>query len=325
MRRIIVAILLCGALLGCTKENLFFEHITELDSAISTTDEVSVSEVDCVIAHIVEDLIAEYQGESTKTIFWGTVVIMDVESGYTRTINCCADDIKIGDSEIDYAHEPIHQGSAFLPIPFLSLLDEGGVQLSDAVDIDSPRKQIGGVLVVDPYDVDVATYGEAFINGSNIAIVQGCYDILKLKSVESLYSAMGYQRKLSPVKMLRAYNVIANRGKYVDVKYSVDAPTKVLEESMYSERAVGECKRCMVQHAIDRQMEGVATYSGVSQILYDTRCKDGHLGRSTYLTTHVGLFPIDNPKYSVLVSFYATSPMMFLGNQAIPSIIEVLD
>ncbi len=318
MKKLILALILCGAALSCSHEDQFLEEDTELDTPIATRSGVITAETENAIAQIVEDKFAEYKDHK---IYWGTVVIMDVESGYTRTINCSAFDDKIGQADTNYAEEPIYQGGAFLPIPFMSLLDEGGVKPTDMVDLEAPRQLIGGIRVSDPFQIGSTTFSDAFTKGSNIAIVKGCYDKLNLKKADDLHRAMGYGEPLSPVKMLRAYNVIPNKGRYIDNKYDIDEPTKVLEEAMFSEWATEECMKCMIQHAIDRKIDGLATYSGVAQVPDEL----GRWNTSLYTMTNVGFYPIDNPKYSILVSFRTKYTMYFLGNPVLSAIIEELN
>ncbi|MFR9546163.1 MAG: penicillin-binding transpeptidase domain-containing protein [Rikenellaceae bacterium] len=319
MKRLIISMLFCGAVCSCTQEDLSLAQTTTFDETTTTRSEISEAEIDYAIAQIVEDKLSQYQSEDYMNAYWGTVVIMDVESGYTRIINCCANDDKIGDADINYAEQPLYQGSAFLPIPFLSLLDEGGMKPTDPVDINYSRKRIGGILVADSHIMDATTFSEAFIQGSNMAIVQGCYDNLNLPG-DDLYRAMGYDEELSPVKMLRAYNMIANGGKYVDIKYDRDEPTIVLEEAMFSQDAIAECKRCMVQHALDRKLERVATYNGVALVPDE----QGRWNTWLYTMTNVGFFPIDNPKYTVLVSFRTRYINWALSVHVLPAIIEEL-
>ncbi len=319
MRQLIIALILCGAAISCSYEDLSFDQTIAFDSSTTTRSETSKAETDYAIAQIIEDKLSQYQSEDYMNAYWGTVVIMDVKSGYTRIINCCANDDKIGDADINYAEQPLYQGSAFLPIPFLSLLDEGGMKPTDPVDINYSRKRIGGILVADSHIMDVSTFSEAFIQGSNMAIVQGCYDNLNL-SGDNLYRAMGYDEELSPVKMLRAYNMIANGGKYVDIKYDRDDSTTVLEEQMFSQEAIAECKRCMVQHALDRKLEGVATYNGAAKVPDE----QGRWNTWLYTMTNVGFFPIDAPKYSVLVSFRTRYINWALAVHVLPEIIEEL-
>lgn len=318
-KKAIITIMLCGTTFSCTHENLPLEQTENYELYTNTRSVSTETDTYNTIAQIIEDKLSEYHEDYYK-IYWGTVVIMDVESGYARTINCDADDDKIGQAISNYAEEPIYQGTAFLPFPFMALLDEGGMQPSDAVDIDYPRKKIDGILITDPHELGATTFGEAFIQGSNIAIAQECYDKLNI-SGSNLYRAMGYDKMLSPLKMLRAYNTIANKGKLINTKFDVNEPIEVMDESYFSEQATEECKRCMVKYALNRELEGIAVYSGTAQQPDET----GGFSNSTYVMTHAGFFPIDNPKYSILVSFHTKHPMPFLGNQVLPAIIEEIN
>lgn len=318
MRKLIISLILCGAALSCSHKDQLFESMEKFDLPTTTRSEASIDEAGNSIAQIIEEKLLEYKN---RGVLWGTVVIMDVESGYTRTINCTAYDDTIGQAKTNYAEEPIDQGSIFLPIPFMTLLDDGGMKPTDIVNLEESRQQIGGILVVDPFKIETTTFSDAFTKSSNIAIVKGCYERLNLTDIDDLYLAMGYGKELSLVKMLRAYNVIANRGKYIDIKYDVDEPIKVLEESCFSEWATEECKDCMVQHAKERGLEDMAIYSGVAQSPYHQKYWDRPF---IHTMTHAGFFPIDNPKYSILVSFRTRSAMWSLGDEVIPKIVELL-
>ncbi len=128
--------------------------------------------------------------------------------------------------------------------------------------------------------------------------------------------AYGYEMMLTPMKMLTLYNAVANNGKMVAPLFVKEIrrlgnPIKqfkatVLNEKVCSDETLGKLKK---------MLEGVVTNGSGREVVYNplyriagktgtAQVADDNLGykaKKQYQASFVGYFPVEKPKYSMIV------------------------
>ena len=120
-----------------------------------------------------------------------------------------------------------------------------------------------------------------------------------------IWSAIGYNRKITPIQMLTFYNAIANNGKMVKPTL-VPGTTEVINEQIAKKENVALMQQTLehvVSQGLGRRAGSpnfkVAGKTGTSQV---NEYYDGDNTVSEYQVAFCGFFPADKPKYSMIVS-----------------------
>jgi cell division protein FtsI (penicillin-binding protein 3) len=120
-----------------------------------------------------------------------------------------------------------------------------------------------------------------------------------------IWSAIGYNRKITPIQMLTFYNAIANNGKMVKPTL-VPGTTEVINEQIAKKENVALMQQTLehvVSQGLGRKAGStnfkVAGKTGTSQV---NEYYDGDNTVSEYQVAFCGFFPADAPKYSMIVS-----------------------
>lgn len=120
-----------------------------------------------------------------------------------------------------------------------------------------------------------------------------------------IWSAIGYNRKITPIQMLTFYNAIANNGKMVKPTL-VPGTTEVINEQIAKKENVALMQQTLehvVSLGLGRKAGStnfkVAGKTGTSQV---NEYYDGDNTVSEYQVAFCGFFPADAPKYSMIVS-----------------------
>ena len=120
-----------------------------------------------------------------------------------------------------------------------------------------------------------------------------------------LWSAIGYDRKIAPIQILTFYNAIANNGKMVRPTI-VPGTTEVINEQIAKSENVALMQQTL-EHVVSLglgKLAGcerikVAGKTGTSQV---NEYYEGDNTVCEYHLTFCGYFPVDKPKYSMIVS-----------------------
>lgn len=120
-----------------------------------------------------------------------------------------------------------------------------------------------------------------------------------------LWSAIGYDRKIAPIQILTFYNAIANNGKMVKPTL-VPGTTEVINEQIAKSENVALMQQTL-EHVVSLglgKLAGcerikVAGKTGTSQV---NEYYEGDNTVCEYHLTFCGYFPVDKPKYSMIVS-----------------------
>lgn len=152
------------------------------------------------------------------------------------------------------------------------------------------------------------------------------------------WMSVGYELQVTPLQILTFYNAIANNGKMMQPQF-VEATSRygkqidrfeplVLNESICSEKTLQQLRVCL-QSVVD---------SGTARILRNDHYKvggktgtaqvfdNGTYQSGKYLSSFIGYFPADNPKYSIAVMVYnPTMGIYYGGSVAGPVFREIAD
>ena len=120
-----------------------------------------------------------------------------------------------------------------------------------------------------------------------------------------LWSAIGYNRKITPIQMLTFYNAIANNGKMVKPTLK-PGTTEVINEQIASKENISLMQQTL-EHVVS---QGLGAKAGVSSIKVAGKTGtslvdeyyEGDNTVSEYHLAFCGFFPADAPKYSMIVS-----------------------
>lgn len=120
-----------------------------------------------------------------------------------------------------------------------------------------------------------------------------------------LWSAIGYNRKITPIQMLSFYNAIANNGKMVKPTLKPGA-TEVINEQIASKENIALMQQTL-EHVVS---QGLGARAGVPSLKVAGKTGtslvdeyyEGDNTVSEYHLAFCGFFPADAPKYSMIVS-----------------------
>lgn len=120
-----------------------------------------------------------------------------------------------------------------------------------------------------------------------------------------LWSASGYNRKITPIQMLTFYNAIANDGKMVKPTL-VPGNTEIINEQIAKSENISLMKKTLENVVIQglgrlagSELTKVAGKTGTSQV---NEYYEGDNTVSEYHLAFCGYFPANAPKYSMIVS-----------------------
>lgn len=156
--------------------------------------------------------------------------------------------------------------------------------------------------------------------------------------------AIGYSTLLTPLHTLTFYNAIANNGKmmkpYFIESYQQNGrvvkefPPQEISGSICSKKTALEAKKALryvveagTAKAINNKEYTIAGKTGTSRISYGGKYGYEKNGYRRYQASFAGFFPVENPKYSVIVVLYSgdTKQNFYGGTQAGPVFKEIAD
>ncbi len=334
------------------QSNLNIDPVNGLD--VRTTINIEMQDI---AQSALRDRVEEAEAD------WGTVVVMEVESGEIKAL---ANITRLRDGELveDYnyavgmSQEP---GSTFkLPV-LLTLLDDGGMSMGSVIDTEDGEVMIGEAKVV---DTRVGGYGrltleEVFEKSSNVGMAKAVnlvYGGRESHFVDRIMESgigkelglqiageprptikdprvkgsgwdgtsltmmsYGYAVRVTPMQTLAYYNGVANGGKLVAPRLVTalldkgkvvrEFPSEVLVEQIASPGAIKEAQRALlgvVESGTARSLRNplftIAAKTGTAQIAMG---RSGYItadGSRHYLSSIVGYFPADKPKYTMIVA-----------------------
>jgi len=120
------------------------------------------------------------------------------------------------------------------------------------------------------------------------------------------WSAIGYERKITPIQMLTFYNAIANGGKMV--KPTLKTGEIEIINPQIASKANIDSMQVVLEHVVSQGLGaragtpimGVAGKTGTSQVREYEFGEDSYVNE--YQLSFCGYFPADEPMYSMIVS-----------------------
>lgn len=291
-----------------------------LDTAIDSTLQLQVTS-------ILESKLSEINAQS------GQAIIMEVQTGQIKALVGLErkDSADYQPSENFHVQQPT---SLMHPISLLAALETGKVELDDMVDVGNGIYHVDGEELKD-HNWHRGGYGEISVKqglaySSNIAaykVIEAAFDNhtqdyfnllnkmsygkpdsitgianLKSYSVEdgnTTWFCIGYDQLITPIQILTFYNAIANNGKMVQPQLYKDSIT-VINPLIASQASIGKLKQALLFNATDGLGKTVksnkVSVAGMQGTIVINE-EDAEYG-----VEFCGYFPVDNPKYTMIVS-----------------------
>lgn len=263
----------------------------------------------------------------------GQVIIMEVQTGQIKALVGLErkDSADYQPSENFATQQPT---SLMHPISLLAALETGKVELGEMVDVGNGIYHVDGEELKD-HNWHRGGYGEISVKqglaySSNIATykvmeaafgnhTQDYFNLLnkmsygkpdsitgianlKSYSVEdgnTTWFCIGYDQLITPIQILTFYNAIANNGKMVQPQLYKDSIT-VINPLIASQASIGKLKQALLFNATDGLGKTVksnkVSVAGMQGTIVINE-EDAEYG-----VEFCGYFPVDNPKYTMIVS-----------------------
>lgn len=318
-RILIVLMVLASGFYACVNK----ENETR-DNAIDSTLQTSATA-------ILESKLAELNAQS------GQVIVMEVQTGQIKAL--------VGLERKDSAdyqlceNFSVQQPTGLMQgVSLLAALETGKVKMSDRVNAGNGIYVCKGDTVFD-HNWHRGGYGEITVkqglaSGSNIAIVktmenafgnnvQAYFDVLskmnygKPDSINGIlqpyriternitWNCIGYGLSVSPIQVLTFYNAIANNGKMVQPQLYKDG-TIVINPQIASRASIDSLKLALAYNVTDGLGQPAKSDKTTVAGKQGTIIVSTDDGSTMYAVEFCGYFPIDNPKYSIIVSINKT-------------------
>ena len=296
------------------------QHKTEIISTIDSTLQTNVTS-------ILENKLSEINAQSGQTI------IMEVQTGHIKAL--------VGLERKDSTnYQPsknfsVQQSTSLMhPISLLAALETGKVELGDMVDVGNGIYHVDGEELKD-HNWHRGGYGEISVKqglaySSNIATykvmeaafgnhMQDYFNLLnkmsygkpdsitgianlKSYSVEdgnTTWFCIGYDQLITPIQILTFYNAIANNGKMIQPQLYKDSIT-VINPLIASQTSIDKLKQTLLFNVTDGLGKTVKSNKVSVAGMQGTIVINEE--EAEYGIEFCGYFPVDNPKYTMIVS-----------------------
>ena len=296
------------------------QHKTEIISTIDSTLQTNVTS-------ILENKLSEINAQS------GQAIIMEVQTGQIKALVGLErkDSADYQPSENFHVQQPT---SLMHPISLLAALETGKVELGDMVDVGNGIYHVDGEELKD-HNWHRGGYGEISVKqglaySSNIATykvmeaafgnhTQDYFNLLnkmsygkpnsitgianlKSYSVEdgnTTWFCIGYDQLITPIQILTFYNAIANNGKMVQPQLYKDSIT-VINPLIASQTSIDKLKQALLFNVTDGLGKTVKSNKVSVAGMQGTIVINEE--EAEYGVEFCGYFPVDNPKYTMIVS-----------------------
>lgn len=315
--------LLLIAFTSCQNRQQVTEPISTIDSTLQTN-----------ATSILENKLLEINAQS------GQVIVMEVQSGQIKALVGLTkrDSATYQPCENFATQQPT---GLMHPISLLVALETDKMKLSDKVDTGNGIYLINDRELKD-HNWHRGGYGEITVKeglavSSNIATYktiekafgdnsQTFFDLLanmsygkpdsinriaslqpyKITEKNITWNCIGYEQLISPIQMLTFYNAIANNGKMVQPQLYKDSVV-VINPQIASKANIDSLKQALqfvVTDGLGQPAKSdkvtVAGKQGTVML------SDNDTANAEYAVEFCGYFPVDNPKYSIIVSINKT-------------------
>jgi cell division protein ftsI/penicillin-binding protein 2 len=314
--------ILLTATISCQNKQQVIEHISSIDSTLQAN-----------VTSILEDKLSEINTQS------GQVIVMEVQTGQIKALV----GLERKDSADYQPSENFHvqQLTGLVqPISLLAALETEKVKMSDKVDVGNGIYICKGDTVFDHNwhrgGYDEITVKQGLACSSNIATVktmenafgdntQAYFDVLsnmsygkpdsingignlqpyKITEKNITWNSIGYEQFVSPIQTLTFYNAIANNGKMVQPQLYQDSVV-VINSQIAGKASIDSLKQALLFNVTDGlgkpAFSDKVTVAGRQGTIVISANEDD----TEYAVEFCGYFPVDNPKYSIIVSINKT-------------------
>lgn len=304
-------------------------------STQQATDQISTidSTLQVNATSILEDKLSEINAQS------GQVIVMEVQTGQIKAL--VGLERKDGTDYQPCENFSVRQPTGLVqPISLLAALETEKVKISDKVDVGNGIYICKGDTVFD-HNWHRGGYGEITVKqglacSSNIATVktmenafgdntQAYFDVLsnmsygkpdsingignlqpyKITEKNIIWNSIGYEQFVSPIQTLAFYNAVANNGKMVQPQLYQDSVV-VVNSQIANKESIDSLKQALLFNVIDGlgkpAFSDKVTVAGRQGTIVISANEDD----TEYAVEFCGYFPVDNPKYSIIVSINKT-------------------
>lgn len=304
-------------------------------STQQATDQISTidSTLQVNATSILEDKLSEINAQS------GQVIVMEVQTGQIKAL--VGLERKDGTDYQPCENFSVRQPTGLVqPISLLAALETEKVKISDNVNVGNGIYICKGDTVFD-HNWHRGGYGEITVKqglacSSNIATVktmenafgdntQAYFDVLsnmsygkpdsingignlqpyKITEKNIIWNSIGYEQFVSPIQTLAFYNAVANNGKMVQPQLYQDSVV-VVNSQIANKESIDSLKQALLFNVIDGlgkpAFSDKVTVAGRQGTIVISANEDD----TEYAVEFCGYFPVDNPKYSIIVSINKT-------------------
>ncbi len=298
------------------------EHISSIDSTLQTN-----------ATSILEDKLSELNAQS------GQVIVMEVQTGQIKALVGLGrkDSADYQSSESFHVQQPT---GLVQPISLLVALEAGKVRLNDTVNVGDGIYICKGDTVRD-HNWHRGGYGEITLEqgiacSSNIVVAKtmeeaftnnpkSYFDLLvkmdygkpdSIVGISNLrpyvvtgnnlmWCSIGYDQLITPIQVLAFYNAIANNGKMVQPQLYQDSVV-VINSQIAGKASIDSLKQALLFNVTEGlgkpAFSDKVTVAGRQGTIVISANEDD----TEYAVEFCGYFPVDNPKYSIIVSINKT-------------------
>jgi cell division protein FtsI/penicillin-binding protein 2 len=281
---------------------------------------------------------------------WGTAIVSDPKTGDILAMATAPGfdpNEYPAEPEADFNRAVRHMyepGSTFKIVTAAAALENGAVTLSDTFDCRQGSIEVAGGAIHDHQQMGVLSFAEVIINSSNIGTIMvgqrlsedqlyrmiNAFGFGRRTGIElpaeaqgKLYPvdqwsrrsqsslSIGYEIQVTPIQVLQAMNIVANRGHLVPLRIvkfvqgsrprAAETTATAVLSSDAGKKLVAILKRAVAEgtgKAARPEGFDVAGKTGTTQI-YDPLIKAYSTKRHT--ASFVGFVPIDEPALSIIV------------------------
>lgn len=255
-------------------------------------------------------------------------------------------------------------GSVFKLIPAVSAIENRSIKMDEICKYDADTLKINGRRITDAHDLGILTFEEAFTLSSNIGFAIIGEKVGKEKIYETALKfgigkktginvpgeqkgffvncekwipvhfaniCFGQGLSVTALQMICAYNAIANGGVYVNPKLVKSIGSSTLFKNTQKRivpQDVASAMNSLLEKVVNEgtgvkaQVDGISI-AGKTGTAEKASEKGGYM-RGKYISSFIGYFPADNPKFIVLTLIDEPKGMYWASEIAAPMFSQIV-
>jgi cell division protein FtsI/penicillin-binding protein 2 len=281
---------------------------------------------------------------------WGTMIVSHPASGEILAMASCPEyNLNQPLQSVSQLrqnrtiHYLINPGSTFKIVTFAAAIETGAVQENESFDCRGKSIKVGYKTFHDHKPMDILTFPEVFSNSSNVGTIQIGQRISQEKFYHMIqafgfgratgidlpaeergivhpfkdwernswaFLSIGYEISVTPLQILQAMNVIANRGVLVAPRItgSFTQEMDAYKDEISGKRVISESTALILTEYMKKAVrEGTGTNAGLDE--YSVAGKTGTAQKldrisgaysaQSHISSFIGFFPSDQPLLSI--------------------------